>query len=713
MRIPNRIGKPLKTQTMKKIYTLAALAMVAIVACNQEIDINNDSQTIDEQLDEVTVTALAPIETKTSVDGLNVKWATGDHVAIFDEDGGLHDFTLSDGAGTTTGTFSGNLGGKSSLGYAVYPYSINADFDGDVTVDYPDTYAYNAVTVPMWGEEGTGVNVGKYTFDHVGGAFKIRYYNVPASADKFVFTATTNITGTVVYDFTDADVMDNEGKVVTVTDLPASTSLTFIIPVPAGSYSFTVRLKDSSDDDIAGSVKTVSSAKTVAVGHLLPLREIVIPPVPNNTVLWSDDFGTFGDGGTNFDTISGADISDYASDGYKGRSGIGDNGYVTLAATGSVKVSTTSATGLTSGHLWFKKSADGAITTSAIKLYGNTGFTLTYDQATGSSESIAEYSDDGGSSWKSLGTQAGPGSAEFSKGELAVSSIMIRIKHQSSNTANTRIDNLVVKSGVPAPGITVSTGAASATSTVAGTTATLNGSLTLINGAVNANVTEAGFYYKLTGAGVYTKVTCASAPTSTTLFSYDLTGLTTDSEYTYYAYAVYASGSEVTGKATEKTFTPTKSSGEPKTATYNITNIDAETVMGSGSYGSYKNTDVAITIGGLASIANNICKNPNNQPPGATANSFIQIKASTGYIKNSTGKNISAITITCYTDPEINLGSTSGSLSAASFSKGSSSTVGGITMYTYTITVPSGTKFFSLAPSSTFRFSEMVVTYTD
>lgn len=161
------------------------------------------------------------------------------------------------------------------------------------------------------------------------------------------------------------------------------------------------------------------------------------------------------------------------------------------------------------------------------------------------------------------------------------------------------------------------------------------------------------------------------------------------------------------------TITATFTAGA-KTATYNITNIDANTAMGSNSYGSYKDTEVDITVGGIVGVANNITKNAKNSPAsGAVVNSFIQVKKTTGYIKNTTGKNISAITITSYTAPEISLGSTSDSLSAASYSKGASSTVGGLTLYTYTISVPLGTKFFSLAPSATFYFSEMVVTYTD
>ena len=134
-------------------------------------------------------------------------------------------------------------------------------------------------------------------------------------------------------------------------------------------------------------------------------------------------------------------------------------------------------------------------------------------------------------------------------------------------SSNVRIDDVVLSAGAPIPGITVATSAATATATVAGTTATLNGSLTLVNGAANSSVTSAGFYYKVYGSGdAYTKVTCASAPTSTTTFSYNLTELTTGTTYTYYAWAVYDSGSEVTGESSERTFTPTQSDGSTTVA---------------------------------------------------------------------------------------------------------------------------------------------------
>lgn len=161
------------------------------------------------------------------------------------------------------------------------------------------------------------------------------------------------------------------------------------------------------------------------------------------------------------------------------------------------------------------------------------------------------------------------------------------LSFENRTTGNIRIDDIVLVAGAPAPGITVTTSSATAVTSATGTTATLNGSLTLVNEAVNSSVTEAGFYYKLTSAGSYTKVTCASAPTSTTDFSYDLTGLTKDSEYTYYAYAIYDDGSEITGDATEKTFTPTKGGGVPPANTVLFSETFDSAADGTSAYVYY------------------------------------------------------------------------------------------------------------------------------
>lgn len=553
---------------MKKLFTFAALAMVAIVACNKEINApeenvvpeDNIIQT-EEPKGDVTIIAQAPAETKTMVDGLDVKWASGDYIAVLDEDRGIHDFSLDSGEGTTSGTFSGTLGGKNSLGYAIYPYSANADFDGsNITVDYPTTYTYDAVTVPMIGEEGTGENVGKYEFSHIGGAFKIQYTNVPAGATKFVFTSTTDITGTVMYDLSDAVIASNAGKEVTVTGLPSSSSLIFIIPVPVGSYSFTVKLLDSSDATIAGSQKSVSSAKTVAEGHLVPLKAIKIM-ADKDEVLWSEDFTGCEDASQPSTSTSKAYWGNYASYAYDGT-------YTKIYTTASLDSSPELLIAKSSrSETWVVSNIpSGAWTKLTLTYKANQNLDVSSSDVTVGDATYDEITDKYGTYTRILTV---PSTTSYF-------SLTFKMKTDS----NARIDDISLTAGAPAPTIAVTTSSATETSSLDGTTATLNGSLALLNGAANASVTEAGFYYKLTSAGAYTKVTCASAPTSTTTFSYDLTGLTKDSEYTYYAYAIYDGGSKVTGETTKKTFTPTQS-GTKKTYTLTINSIAKD---GANSY---------------------------------------------------------------------------------------------------------------------------------
>ncbi len=162
------------------------------------------------------------------------------------------------------------------------------------------------------------------------------------------------------------------------------------------------------------------------------------------TVLWSEDFGSYGVNNTTFannKTIAGYD--------YSGREGFGDNATsVTLTADASdnVRCTISSGTNCTSGHLWFNKNAEGTLTTSAIKLYGATSLSFSHSQGTGGSSCTSAYSTDGGSTWISLGTQSGAIATKEYTFEVPVGteSIQIRLSHPSSNEKNTRVDNLVL-----------------------------------------------------------------------------------------------------------------------------------------------------------------------------------------------------------------------------------------------------------------------------
>lgn len=107
---------------------------MAFTACHKEDLLNNDVQSHSE-LKKMTFTAIQEgqnEETKTTIDGINIKWASGDKLSVFD--GGAADadghfdreFVLSDGAGTTSGKFSGSAADDAAVYYALYPNMSSA-----------------------------------------------------------------------------------------------------------------------------------------------------------------------------------------------------------------------------------------------------------------------------------------------------------------------------------------------------------------------------------------------------------------------------------------------------------------------------------------------------------------------------------------------------------------------------------------------------------
>ena len=179
------------------------------------------------------------------------------------------------------------------------------------------------------------------------------------------------------------------------------------------------------DDNTSTCTITVSQAEagTIAVG----------------TVLWKDTFGDFGGTGTTFTQQSL--LSDYT---YTGRSGYEANASsVTLTASNNnVRATTSTGGNCTSGHLWFVKSENADVTTSAILLYGATSLVLSYDQGTKNSSLTASYSTDNGETWTSFdATSAGAGHTFNFTVDSGIESVLLKFSHVSTNTVNTRFDN--------------------------------------------------------------------------------------------------------------------------------------------------------------------------------------------------------------------------------------------------------------------------------
>ena len=125
----------INTAMRNKIYIGLAALMAGLLstACVDRIEPSflNDNAKNEETAVENTMVFQATLEqndaeTKTSLDGLNVVWTAGDEIRVFNAatpTGAV--FTLSGGAGTANGSFSGEAIGDGPY-YAIYPASAAA-----------------------------------------------------------------------------------------------------------------------------------------------------------------------------------------------------------------------------------------------------------------------------------------------------------------------------------------------------------------------------------------------------------------------------------------------------------------------------------------------------------------------------------------------------------------------------------------------------------
>ena len=119
--------KAVISRAMKKFFAAMGLMMAAIVSlvsC-QPKEIFSETRTM-------TITASSDL-TKTTNDGMSTLWAEGDQLHVFYSNGSTYEkagvFTLSEGIGSKTGTFTGEVASTPSAAttwYAIYTGSSSA-----------------------------------------------------------------------------------------------------------------------------------------------------------------------------------------------------------------------------------------------------------------------------------------------------------------------------------------------------------------------------------------------------------------------------------------------------------------------------------------------------------------------------------------------------------------------------------------------------------
>lgn len=139
-------AKRIMKRTMKTMLALIFGAST-IISCNKEIPFEENSAKPQAEKILTFTAGTEGDETKTSIDGFNVKWSASDAISILD---GTHagKYTLTTGAGTTSGVFEFANEGEAvteQTVYAVYPYVPSID----ITVTRQDIVDYLMVTYEL------------------------------------------------------------------------------------------------------------------------------------------------------------------------------------------------------------------------------------------------------------------------------------------------------------------------------------------------------------------------------------------------------------------------------------------------------------------------------------------------------------------------------------------------------------------------------------
>jgi len=229
-----------------KSLTYAVLT-AAIISCQaqlveEEIEIPSEVNEPSEEMILQTFTATTGDVTKTTMDGSgNTVWVTDDQIKVYCTDGSSSNVTLSDGAGTKTGVFSGMVPAGKTGAYAVYPVSVTSSVDianSKVTVTVPNEQTLDEAT--------GGFTTGNIATSIVDAGNKLKFQNVNAFLSVTVSDAVTK----VVVESVDGTALASDVDVTYPAD-PADpiaysnsgteySSITLLLPGEAGTYFFSV-----------------------------------------------------------------------------------------------------------------------------------------------------------------------------------------------------------------------------------------------------------------------------------------------------------------------------------------------------------------------------------------------------------------------------------------------------------------------------------------
>ena len=244
---------------MKKIYLMCAVALLAAVGCNKEIE--------DGSAPVGSVVLKATVESDDTKVGAEVNketskvaftWTKGDAIAV-QTASGYETFTLTGDGGAATGEFTGNATPVANAA-AVFPAAA-AGSGSDVNLPAEYDYVSGQTNALLY---ATVTSDNKMSFKHLGGLLSFELKGVPAGSKLVLTAAGMKING--AYDITDGQV----NAVATETASESTVTVKFAeklaealvyIPLPVGEYaSLTAQAIDADGNVIKEIASTASKS---------------------------------------------------------------------------------------------------------------------------------------------------------------------------------------------------------------------------------------------------------------------------------------------------------------------------------------------------------------------------------------------------------------------------------------------------------------------
>lgn len=225
-------------------------------------------------------------------EGYSLLWQKGDDISVYTSNNKFEQFLLAgEDAGKATGTFTGSIDQNAAVAdIAVFPHrSTTSRNTNTLTMTLPSEIDFgdNGMSCgPMLAR----IEKGQLQFKHMCGLLHVIISNIPATADRFVITSSTqDIAGTFTADISPNAVpvltlSANGSKTVTVKFTAGTSKREFYIPLPVSESPNTldINLKVSATGGGTTFVKQLETS-TVQRAGVWDLKELTIKEITGGT----------------------------------------------------------------------------------------------------------------------------------------------------------------------------------------------------------------------------------------------------------------------------------------------------------------------------------------------------------------------------------------------------------------------------------------------